>query len=129
MGRSPVESTPRAGNGPVPPARRAQERQAYDLRQDGAKAGDLGQPDGSIEPGLRQRAHLLIPLALRTRLESGRTQDLVADLAHEEYEGRNVLSIVARDEYDGLEEVTYYDQRVFRRHRSTSVEEPDGDGN
>ena len=42
---------------------------------------------------------------------------MVVGLAHEEYEGRNVVSIVVRDGYDDLEAVTYYDQPVFARHR------------
>ena len=93
------------------------------MRQDGARTGELGRENDSFRLRSTERDQLLILGVLRTRLQALRTKKLVGDLAHEEYEGRNVLSIVARDEYDGLEEVTYHSQLVFRRHRSTSGEE------
>lgn len=69
-------------------------------------------PDHGRREGARDRI-------LRTVFERfpRQAQEMVIGLAHEEYEGRNVVSIVVRDEYDDLEAVTYYDQPVFARHR------------
>lgn len=63
-----------------------------------------------------------IPRALYERVRTQRSLDVVS-LEHEEYQGRTVLSITARDEYDGLEEVTYYEQPIFQRGRLPSTQE------
>ena len=56
--------------------------------------------------------------ALYERLTTQRHRVDVVSLEHEEYEGRNVLSITAWDEHDGLEEVSYYEQPIFARYRA-----------
>ena len=56
--------------------------------------------------------------ALFKRLRTQREPLEVVSLEHEEYEGRNVLDITLWDEYDGLDEVTHYDQPIFRRGHS-----------
>ena len=77
------------------------------------------QRDGTVPPrhGQSERARARILRTVHERFPARKAQEMVVSLAHEEYEGRHVLSIVARDEYDDLEPVTYYDQPVFARHK------------
>ena len=76
------------------------------------------QRDGVVSPGMKERAHGWILRVVHERLPTREAGDDVVSLAHQEYDGRNVVSIVARDEYDDLEPVTYYDQPLFTRRRA-----------
>ena len=73
---------------------------------------------GVVSPGMKERAHGWILRVVHERLPTREAGDDVVSLAHQEYDGRNVVSIVARDEYDDLEPVTYYDQPLFTRRQA-----------
>lgn len=54
--------------------------------------------------------------ALRAQLNRFRGP-LEVSLDHEDYSGRNVLSITVRDDDDVAETPVYYEQRIFTRFR------------
>ena len=56
--------------------------------------------------------------ALRAQL-TRRREPLEVSLDHEDYTGRNVLSITVRDDDDVDEPPVYYEQLVFTRFRRT----------
>ena len=92
------------------------------MRQEGyIQAGDAppGGDGDSVTPSLIR--------ALRAQL-TGRRGPLEVSLDHEDYRGRNVLSITVRDDGDGAEAPVYYEQLVFTRFRRTqpSAEDPAG---
>jgi hypothetical protein len=62
---------------------------------------------------------------LRTLYEqlAGRRGPSEVTLVHEEYQGRNVLSIAHRDPDDVAEAPKYYEQLVFTRWRKGSPSE------
>lgn len=84
--------------------------QASDLRTEG--------DSDSGTPGLVR--------ALRAQL-AGRRRPLEVSLGHEDYTGRNVLSITVRDDDDVDETPVYYEQLVFARFRRTPSVEDGGD--
>ena len=81
------------------------------MRQEGYIQADDARPEGDSDSGSLVRA-------LRAQL-AGRRGPLEVSLDHEDYRGRNVVSISVRDDDDVAEAPVYYEQLVFTRFRRT----------
>ena len=93
------------------------------MRQEAHTQARDARPERDSDSGTPSLVH-----ALRAQL-AGRRGPREVSLDHEDYTGRNVLSITLRDDDDVDETPVYYEQRIFTRFRRTQPSTEDDAGN